>query len=655
MIGQIFGNYKIEQKLGEGGMGEVFRGLDMMLEREVAIKFLRPELASQPQVVERFRSEAVTLAKLNHPNVATLFNFMRQGESFIMVLEFVRGVTLDNVIQQRGAIPVEQAVPIFCQVLDGIQHAHDFGIVHRDIKPANMMLTEKGTLKVLDFGIARILGTARMTRQGNIIGTIEYMSPEQVRGMETDARSDIYSLGMLLYEMLTGRCPFEIQNEFELMKAQIEQYPVPPRQLNPAIPEVVEQAIWRSVQKDPAQRFQSAAEFRTFLLTAGFAATGRLEPLAVGDPNPYATRPLNTQPPFSNPNLGGYPTVPSQSGFTSQPGVSNPSQPGLPTPSQPGLSNPSQPGYSNPSQPGYASPSNPGVMPPPAQHTSNPGADPLGATLLDMQLPTSQVPTPQGPTAQLPNSKETRVSTPAQFSQQRPASEQPAANDSMKATRIGTSPAQSQQFSQQQQSQQFAPQQQFAQQPGFPPQQPNFQPGPQPAQQRKKSFMSSLTWVHFAGAGVAALLFVGVLAGAAIYFVSRGTAEPVKPAALNQPEPGAQPSAQPTAAASEPQPSPETASQPSPTPQEQTPSSGSQGTPGGGTDFTQSPPPNFEPLPTPPGGTSGGDRQTADSARQHAPKPSQPAAAAPKPRNTGNDAAAEAARRRAAAKAALDQ
>src|ERR1044072_2426215 len=324
---QIVENYKIEQKLGEGGMGAVYRGVDMMLEREVAIKFLRPELSAQPQVVERFRSEAVTLAKLNHPNIATLFNFIRQGDSFFMVLEFVRGMTLDHVLQQRGALPAEQAIPLFCQVLDGIQHAHDFGIIRRDIKPANMMLTDKGTLKVLDFGIARILGTARMTRQGNIIGTIEYMSPEQVRGFETDARSDIYSLGMLLYEMLKARCPLDIQNEFELMKAQIEQMPVPPRQLNPAIPEVVEQAIWRSIQKDPAQRFQSASEFRAFLWTAGFPATGRLEPLAVGEPNPYATRPLNTQSPLSNPNLGGFATVPSQPGFQAPTLQDTPSNP----------------------------------------------------------------------------------------------------------------------------------------------------------------------------------------------------------------------------------------------------------------------------------------------------------------------------------------
>src|SRR5947209_3666965 len=383
MIGQIVGNYKIEQKLGEGGMGAVFRGVDMMLEREVAIKFLRPELSAQPQVVERFRSEAVTLAKLNHPNIATLFNFMRQGDSFFMVLEFVRGATLDNVIQQRGALPSEQAIPLFCQVLDGIQHAHDFGIIHRDIKPANMMLTDKGTLKVLDFGIARILGTARMTRQGNIIGTIEYMSPEQVRGFETDARSDIYSLGMLLYELLTARCPFDMQNEFELMKAQIEQYPVPPRQLNPAIPEAVEQAIWKSIQKDPAQRFQSASEFRTFLLNAGFAATGRIEPLAVGDPNAFGTRPI-TQPP-------------------------------------------------------------------------NAGSPSLASAA----------------------AKETRVGAPGSFAPTQ------GARDPLKETRIGAGPA--------------AAPQGHAQPGGY---------APQPAQQ---SFMSKLTWVHFAGAGVAAVVVVGLI------------------------------------------------------------------------------------------------------------------------------------------------
>jgi serine/threonine protein kinase len=276
MIGQLVGNYKIEEKLGEGGMGAVYKGVDTMLDREVAIKALRPELASQTSVVERFRSEAVTLAKLNHPNIAALYTMFRQGEELYMVLEFVRGETLDSIIQKRGAMSADEMIPVFCQILDGIDHAHELGIVHRDIKPANMMLTEKGTLKVLDFGIARLLGSARMTRAGNIIGTLEYMAPEQVKGQETDARSDIYALGMMLYEVLTGRTPFDTENEFELMKLQTESMPTPPSEINPAIPEAVEAAIMQAIQKDPNERFQTAGEFRETLLDAGYAASGRM-------------------------------------------------------------------------------------------------------------------------------------------------------------------------------------------------------------------------------------------------------------------------------------------------------------------------------------------------------------------------------------------
>jgi serine/threonine protein kinase len=526
MIGQIFGNYKIEQKLGEGGMGAVYRGLDMMIEREVAIKFLRPELASQPQVVERFRSEAVTLAKLNHPNIATLYSFMRQGESFVMVLEFVRGVTLDHVIQERGAIPHNLAVPIFCQVLDGIQHAHEFGVVHRDIKPANMMLTEKGTLKVLDFGIARILGTARMTRQGNVIGTIEYMSPEQVKGMETDARADIYSLGMLLYEMLTGRVPFDIQNEFELMRAQIEQYPVAPRQLNASIPEVVEQAIWRAIAKEPSQRFQSAEEFRTFLLAAGYAATGRLDPITHGDASPYATRPM-MQPPQSNP--GGFATIPSY------PGLQTPSQPGVPSPSQPGYAPPPPPAATHPSQPGLyggaqaGGLSQPGLHPPQASGPTGP-VDPLAATIITPQpsLPGQQ------PAESL---KETRIGPPPAAPG---AGAQPIAakaGGAMKETRIGPAPSAAAGHG-------VTPH-------GF---------GPTPAQpQPSQSFFSKLTWVHYAAAGVVGVfVLVGVLAAAgALVFLSGSkqaepkpnalTEQPVRPPLETVPQP--QPSAAPAAPA----------------------------------------------------------------------------------------------------------
>jgi serine/threonine protein kinase len=279
MIGSVVGNYKIIDKIGEGGMGAVFKGVDLMLEREVAIKMLRPELASQPNVVERFRTEAVTLAKLNHPNVATLHSFFRQGEDFFMVMEFVRGETLDSMIRQHGAMPCDQAVALFSMALKGIDHAHKMGIVHRDIKPANMMLTDTGSIKVMDFGIARVLGTDRMTRAGHLIGTAEYMSPEQVRGEETDARSDIYSLGILLYEMLTGRVPFNSTSEYQLMRSQIEDAPAPPRTFSPNIPLGVEQAIMRALAKKREARYQSASEFRTSLLqrTTGAAATSPLE------------------------------------------------------------------------------------------------------------------------------------------------------------------------------------------------------------------------------------------------------------------------------------------------------------------------------------------------------------------------------------------
>jgi len=303
MIGNVVGSYKVTEKIGEGGMGAVFKGIDLMLEREVAIKMLRPELASQPQVVERFRSEAVTLARLNHPNIATLYSFLRQGEDFFMVMEFVRGETLESLIRRYGAMPCDRAIALFCQALEGIDHAHRGGIVHRDIKPANMMLTENGTLKVMDFGIARVLGSSRMTKQGNIVGTIAYMSPEQVRGQETDARSDIYSLGILLYEMLTGRVPFSSDSEYDLMKMQIESAPEPPRVFAAHIPPAVEQAIMRSLAKRIEARFQNAAEFRSALMSAAGSVSAPPPAQVV---RPEATQLIGTPviPPSSSTGAG---------------------------------------------------------------------------------------------------------------------------------------------------------------------------------------------------------------------------------------------------------------------------------------------------------------------------------------------------------------
>jgi serine/threonine-protein kinase len=266
MIGTIAGNFKILEEIGEGGMGKVYKGVDMMLDREVAIKVLRPELVSQPHLVERFRSEAMTLAKLNHPNIALLYAFFQQEQHFFMVLEFVRGETLDKRIRRTGLLAYDQALRVFLLTLEAIGYAHSMGVVHRDIKPNNIMTNESQDVKVMDFGIARVLGSERMTREGSMIGTPEYMAPEQIRGHEVDPRTDIYALGILLYEMLTGRLPFMSQNQFELMRAHIEQPPPSPRGYAPHLPESMERIMLQALAKRKEDRFASAYELRDAIL-----------------------------------------------------------------------------------------------------------------------------------------------------------------------------------------------------------------------------------------------------------------------------------------------------------------------------------------------------------------------------------------------------
>jgi serine/threonine-protein kinase len=261
MIGKTIGTYKITGTIGSGGMGEVFVGEDLMLERQVAIKQLRPELASRPDVVERFRAEAVILAKLQHTNIATVYAFIQESGNFFLVMEYVQGWTLQHVLQVCGALAPVVAGGLFQQALDGIGFAHRRHIVHRDLKPANVMLTDGGVIKVMDFGLARVLGSTHLTRLGRLVGTLEYISPEQIRGEATDARSDIYSLGILLYELVTGRLPFESHSEYALIRAHVEAPPPSPRQIMPALSAELEQIILRALSKDPPERFQSTEAF----------------------------------------------------------------------------------------------------------------------------------------------------------------------------------------------------------------------------------------------------------------------------------------------------------------------------------------------------------------------------------------------------------
>lgn len=256
------GNYKIIEKIGEGGMGEVYRGLDTMLEREVAIKLMRPELVNRQEIVDRFKLEAVATGRLNHSNITTLYNFGQTHNQYYMALEFVKGETLEKILKRRGALPWRDAVNYAVGVLEGLEYAHRLKVIHRDLKPSNLMINEQGIIKIMDFGIARILGDVRLTKTGNFIGTLQYITPEQLDGKEGDARSDIYLLGIILYEILKGAELFkEARTERELMNAQAEKKPEPLRSFNQDIPAKLEKIVLKALEKDPEKRFSSAQEF----------------------------------------------------------------------------------------------------------------------------------------------------------------------------------------------------------------------------------------------------------------------------------------------------------------------------------------------------------------------------------------------------------
>ena len=287
LAGKNLGNYRICGRLGSGGVGQVWRAIDTTLGRTVAIKALRPELAGHSDLAQRFRAEAQTLGRLNHPNIATLHSLLEENGALYMVLEYVEGQTFAELLRLRGPLGLERAFDLFHPVVDGLAYAHQAGVVHRDIKPSNLMVDARGLVKVMDFGIARFAGDQRVTRTGHLVGTPEFMSPEQIRGEDPTVASDIYALGLLLFTLLTGRPPFQRAAEFDVLKAQVESPPPPVRELAPDVPAGIERVLERALAKDPAARHPDAPAFRDALIAAGAPdRTGGELPTWAGDTLP---------------------------------------------------------------------------------------------------------------------------------------------------------------------------------------------------------------------------------------------------------------------------------------------------------------------------------------------------------------------------------
>jgi eukaryotic-like serine/threonine-protein kinase len=261
VIGETIEHYRVLEVVGRGGMGVVYKALDVNLERTVAVKVLSAELREDPDFIERFRNEARIQAALNHPNVATLFDFFLWNGSPVTVMEFIQGETLQSTIERRGPIPGHLALPIFVQALRGVSAGHRRGIVHRDLKPANLMITDEGVVKVMDFGIAKLQSSSGLTQASTRVGSSSYMAPEQILGRPVDARTDIYALGVTLYELLCGRPPFQAKALFEIEEAHVRELPAPPTTFYPHIPPAAVDAVMRALAKDPGSRFATVDEF----------------------------------------------------------------------------------------------------------------------------------------------------------------------------------------------------------------------------------------------------------------------------------------------------------------------------------------------------------------------------------------------------------
>jgi hypothetical protein len=307
MIGEVLDHYRVLELVGRGAMGVVYKALDVNLDRQVAIKVMSAEARNDPDFVERFRLEARAQGALNHPNVALLFDYFVHEGTPVAVIEFIDGESLEQLIKRRGATPAHEAVPIFKQALRGVAAAHRAGIVHRDLKPGNLMVTRDGTVKVMDFGIAKRAGVTGATKVSTSIGSPLYMAPEQILGRAVDCRTDIYALGITLYELLCGQRPFNSRGkaEYLVLDAHVNDLPEPPTVYRYGIPQPIVDAVMRSLAKDPDARFQSAEEFMNALpdTPAPDVLAPRADPGSAGEParvGPTGTVALGRSPPAAD-------------------------------------------------------------------------------------------------------------------------------------------------------------------------------------------------------------------------------------------------------------------------------------------------------------------------------------------------------------------
>src|SRR6516165_4551803 len=273
MIGRTIGHYRIVEQLGRGGSGTVYRAVDATLDREVAIKVLNPELVDT-DAMRRFQSEATILAKLNHPSIATIYELFHSEADLLMVMELVRGKTLERTSDELGPLPPDRAASIIERILSALAHAHRAGVVHRDLKPANIMVTDTGAVKLMDFGIARVCGADRLTIDGAMLGTPAYMAPEQVLSQDIDGRTDLYSVGVIFYRLLTAALPFEAETPIAMLQRQLSEAPTPLGCHRQGLPAWCDTIVQRALAKTPADRFQTAEAFREALAHgAGLATT----------------------------------------------------------------------------------------------------------------------------------------------------------------------------------------------------------------------------------------------------------------------------------------------------------------------------------------------------------------------------------------------